>query len=90
MKYFEYSHLAKVVNKNNMEEVKIVFDSILENPKTSPNFGFFGRVFETYLSNKLHQKELEAKLESLQTSIYQINTPMEHTYKIEETKILNL
>ncbi len=87
MKYVEYSHLANVINKDDMEQVKKVFDSILENSKTSPNFGFFGNVFKTYLSNKPREKELESKLESLHDSIYQINTPIIHYYKIE--KVIN-
>ncbi|MEO6133663.1 MAG: hypothetical protein ABIP35_00835, partial [Ginsengibacter sp.] len=84
MKYVEYSHLASVINKDDMEEVKKVFDSILEKSKTSPNFGFFGNVFKTYLSNKPQEKELVSKLESLHDSIYQINTPVIHDYKIEK------
>jgi hypothetical protein len=83
MKYVEYSHLSKVKNKDDLVKVKKVFDAILERSKASDNFGFFGRVFETYLTDKPKEKELESKLESLLNQIQQINKPVEHIYKIE-------
>lgn len=76
IKYVEYQHrLNRLKNKDDMAEVKKKFAKTLEKNKSGENYVFFKNVFGTYLTNKPQEKELESKLESLQTSIYQINTP---------------
>ena len=86
MKYTELSHLSHLKNIEDMSEVKKTVDKILEESKESDNYNFFKNVLTIYLENKPREKTLKLKSESLLTAIQDINSPLEHLFKIQRIK----
>jgi len=82
LKYVEYQHHRDMEGIKDVEQLKTALPAIMEKYKSSDNYNFFSKMFESYIANKPLEASLYEKAEQILLDISKLNKPVAHQYSI--------
>jgi endoglucanase len=82
IKFIEYGQLHIYDHPPSLQEVQGLSKKSLENGKDKPWYGYVKQQFDAYGTNKANEQKLMSEMAALQDSVYQLNRPVIHSFRI--------